>query len=74
MIKIKVTTVGNSTGIIIPREALARLKVEKGDSLCLTETPDGYELSPYDPTFEEEMAVAGKVSKRYRNALRKLAK
>jgi len=74
MIKLKVTTVGNSTGIVIPREALSRLKIKKGDTLSMTETPDGYEISPYDPEFEEEMEAATHVSRRYRNALRKLAK
>ncbi len=74
MIKLKVTTVGNATGIVIPNEALSRLKIKKGDTLSMTETPDGYEISPYDPEFEEEMEAAAHVSRRYRNALRKLAK
>ncbi|VAX16792.1 hypothetical protein MNBD_NITROSPINAE04-973 [hydrothermal vent metagenome] len=74
MLKLKVTTVGNSAGIVIPREAMARLKIEKGDILCLTETPDGYEISPFDPEFDEEMAAARLLSKKYRNALRRLAK
>ncbi|VAX17349.1 hypothetical protein MNBD_NITROSPINAE03-1698 [hydrothermal vent metagenome] len=74
MLKLKVTTVGNSAGIVIPREAMARLRIEKGDTLCLTETPDGYEMSPFDPEFDEEMAAVRLLSKKYRNALRRLAK
>ena len=50
------------------------LKVEKGDTVFLTETPDGYRLTPYDPTFEEQMGKAREIMKRRRNALRELAK
>ncbi len=53
MLKLKITTVGSSAGVILPKEVLARLKVEKGDQLTLVETANGYELSPYDPEFEE---------------------
>ena len=52
-----VTQIGNSTGVILPKEAVARLKVKKGDSVFLTETPDGYSISPYDPEFEAQMAA-----------------
>lgn len=71
---IKLTTVGNSTGIVLPKEALARLKVKKGDSLFLVETPNGYELTPYDPEFASQMDAAEKGLREYRNALRELAK
>ncbi|MBI4665772.1 MAG: AbrB/MazE/SpoVT family DNA-binding domain-containing protein [Nitrospinae bacterium] len=74
MIKLKVTTIGNSTGVVIPREALARLKVAKGDTLYMTETASGFEITPFDPGFEEEMAAASHISRKYRNALRKLGK
>jgi putative addiction module antidote len=74
MFKLKVTTVGNSTGIVLPKEVLAKMQIEKGDSLYLTETANGFEISPYDPTFEAEMATARQVMKQYRNALRELAK
>lgn len=74
MLKVKVTTVGNSVGVVLPKEVLARLHVVKGDTLCVTETPNGIELSPYDADFEEDMAAARKVMRRYRNALRELAK
>jgi putative addiction module antidote len=74
MIQVKVTTVGNSTGIILPKEALAKLNVQKGDTLLLTESPEGFVLTPYDATFERQMSAAEKVANRYRDALRELAK
>jgi putative addiction module antidote len=74
MPKLKVTTVGSSLGVVLPKDMLARLKVAKGDALSVTETPNGYEISPYDPDFEVEMAAARAVMRRYRNALRQLAK
>jgi putative addiction module antidote len=69
-----VTQIGNSTGVILPKEAAARLNVKKGDSVFLTETPDGYSLSPYDPEFESQMEAAIKGMAKYRNALHQLAK
>ena len=51
---LKLTQIGNSVGVILPKEALGRLKLSKGESVFLTETPDGYALTPYDPTLEEE--------------------
>jgi len=74
MIQLKVTTIGNSTGIVLPREVLGRLKLEKGDTVHLIETPHGYELTAYDPGFAEEMAAAEGVMRTYRNALKELAK
>jgi putative addiction module antidote len=74
MLKVKITTVGNSVGVVLPKEVLAHLHVAKGDTLCVTETPGGVELSPYDADFEADMAAARKVMRRYRNALRELAK
>ena len=71
---VKITAIGNSAGIILPREVLARLKVDKGDSLSVVETPNGIELSVYDATFDEQMKIARDVMARYRNALRELAK
>ena len=73
MIKAKVTTVGTSTGIILPKEILSRLKVNRGDMVTFVETPNGVEITPYDPEFEEEMTHARKVMGDYRNALKKLA-
>jgi len=74
MVKLKVTTVGSSTGIVLPKEVLSRLKIEKGDSIFLTESPDGVRLTPYDPDFERQMGLARKVMSARRNVLRELAK
>ncbi|MFZ2445151.1 MAG: AbrB/MazE/SpoVT family DNA-binding domain-containing protein [Syntrophobacteraceae bacterium] len=72
--RVKVTQIGNSTGVILPREAAARLKVKKGDSVFLTETPEGYSITPYDPEFEAQMQAARRGAAKYRNALHELAK
>lgn len=74
MLKVKVTAIGNSMGIVLPKEALAKLRAEKGDTLYLVETPEGLTLTPYQQDFEVQMDAAGKVMKKYRNALRELAK
>jgi putative addiction module antidote len=74
MIELKLTAVGNSLGVVLPKEALARLKVSKGDTLYITESPDGYRLTPYNPTFEQHMGAARKIMKKRRAALRELAK
>ncbi len=73
-LKVKVTAVGNSVGVILPKEIVARLNVEKGDTLTVVETPNGVELTPYDPEFAADMEAARKVMRKYRNALRELAK
>jgi putative addiction module antidote len=75
MLAFKVTTVGASAGIILTKEALARLKVKKGDTLYLTETPDGgFRLTPYSPEFERQMALAEDIMHEDREVLRRLAK
>ena len=61
-------------GILLPKEALIKMKAEKGDTLYLVEGPEGYTVTPYTQDFEEQMGVAEKVMKKYRNALRELAK
>lgn len=71
--KLKITTIGNSAGIILPKELLARLRVEKGDELYALETPDGIRLTALDPTLAAQMEVAEKVMREDRNVLRKLA-
>lgn len=74
MTSLKLKAVGNSTGVILPKEILAKLRVEKGDSLFVIETPNGIELTPYDPEFERQMEAARKVMKKRRSVLRELAK
>jgi putative addiction module antidote len=69
-----VTQIGNSTGLILPKEAADRLRVKKGDSVFLTETPDGYAVTTYDLDFAAQITSAREGMARYRNALRELAK
>jgi putative addiction module antidote len=72
--KLKITTVGNSAGIILPKELLARLRLQKGDELFALETPDGIKLTPFDPTLSEQMEVAESIMREDRAVLRKLAR
>lgn len=75
MLTFKVTTVGASAGVILTKEALARLKVQKGDVIYLTEAPDGgFRLTPYDPDFARQMALAEDLMHEDRDILRALAK
>jgi putative addiction module antidote len=71
--KLKITTVGNSAGVILPKELLARLRLEKGDELYALETPDGIRLTTYDPELAAQMEVAEQVMRERRNLLHKLA-
>jgi putative addiction module antidote len=71
---LKLTQIGNSVGVVLPKEALAALKLEKGDSVHLTESPDGFRVTAYDPEFERQMALAENIMKNRRNVLRELAK
>ncbi|HET7161873.1 MAG TPA: AbrB/MazE/SpoVT family DNA-binding domain-containing protein [Rhodanobacteraceae bacterium] len=71
--KLKITTIGNSAGVILPKELLARLRVDKGDELYALETPDGIKLTIYDPVLAKQMEVAEKVMRKDRHVLRKLA-
>ncbi len=75
VVELKLRKIGNSVGVVLPKEALARLNAAEGDVLVLTETTDGgFRLTATDPSFAEKMSVAEKISRRYRNALRELAK
>ena len=74
MFALKLTAIGNSAGVILPKELLARLHVEKGDTVYATESPDGVRLTPFDPAFEKQMEAARKVMKTRRNVLHDLAK
>jgi len=74
MFKLKLTQVGNSVGVVLPKEALAQLKLEKGDTVFLTETPDGFKLTPYDPAIEEQLKLGHELMHEYRDTLRALAK
>jgi putative addiction module antidote len=74
MLALKITKIGNSSGLLLPKEAMARLHVEQGDTVYLTESPDGYRLTPYDPDFERQVAIMRRVARKRRNVLRELAK
>ena len=71
--KLKVSAIGNSTGVILPKDVLERLRVGRGDELMVRETPDGIVLSPYDPELARQMEVAEKIMREDREILRKLA-
>jgi len=74
MHKLKITKVGSSSGVVLPKELMAVMQVERGDSLYATLTPDGVRLSPFNPEFEEQMALARSFMSEHRDALRELAK
>jgi len=71
--KLKITTVGSSAGVVLPKEILAKLRVGKGDMLSVMETPNGIELRPYDDEFADDMAIAERVMRENRDLLKKLA-
>jgi putative addiction module antidote len=70
---VKVTTVGNSVGIVLPKDMLARLNIQKGDTLYVTDTPEGVQLTPYNAEFDTTMKAAHDIMRRYRDTLKKLA-
>ncbi|MGA9658709.1 MAG: AbrB/MazE/SpoVT family DNA-binding domain-containing protein [Asticcacaulis sp.] len=72
--ELKITRIGNSLGVILPRDLLARLKLDKGDTVFLTETPEGYSLTPYDPAFAVQMQQARLLMKKRRDAIRELSR
>lgn len=74
MVKLTVRRVGNSLGVTLPARAAQALHVKEGDQLYLTETPDGFRLTPYDPEFARTMEVAEGFMSRYKNALRDLGR
>lgn len=74
MYALKLTQIGNSVGAIFPKELLARLNVEKGDELYLTDSPDGLRITLHDPEFEMQMKVARDIMKKRRAVLHELAK
>jgi len=74
MFTLKLTQIGNSVGVVLPKDALAQMKLEKGDSVFLTETPGGFTLTPYDPAIEEQIKLGREIMREYRDTLRALAK
>lgn len=74
MVTLKLTSISASTAIVIPEEMLARLKLGMGDSLYAMETADGYLLTPYNPTMEEQLTAGQEFMKEYRETFKALAK
>jgi putative addiction module antidote len=74
MTTIKIRDVGNSLGVVLPKELIARLRVSKGDQLFVQETVDGLRLTAYDPEFQKQMEIAKMVMQEDRDALRALSK
>lgn len=74
MFALKLTQIGNSVGVVLPKELLGLLHVEKGDTLYVTESPEGVRLTPFDPEFEQQMEAARKIMKSRRDVLHELAK
>ncbi len=72
--RLKLSKIGNSVGLVLPKEARDRMKIGSGDVVYLTETPDGYRLTPYDPDFAAQIDAARKIMKKRRTTLRELAK
>nr|WP_295778749.1 AbrB/MazE/SpoVT family DNA-binding domain-containing protein [Rhodoferax sp.] len=74
MSALKLTQIGNSVGVILPKEVLARMKVEKGDTVFLTEAANGITLTPYDPELEEQLKQGREFMREYRDTFHQLAK
>ena len=74
MTTLKLTQIGNSVGVILPKEILAKLKVEKGDTLFVTEATNGVTLTPYDPGLDEQIAAGREFMHEFRDSFRQLAK
>jgi len=69
MAALKLTRIGNSIGVILPKDMLARLKVGKGDTLHVTDTPDGLRLTPHDPRFAAQMKHVRRIARKRRAVL-----
>ena len=74
MTALKLTQIGNSVGVILPKEVLARLKLEKGDTVFVTEAVNGVTLTPYDPSLEEQLELGREFMREYRDTFHQLAK
>jgi putative addiction module antidote len=74
MTALKLTQIGNSVGVILPKEILARLKLEKGDTVFVTDAPNGVMLTPYDPSLAEQLEAGREFMREYRDTFHQLAK
>ncbi|MBI3101180.1 MAG: AbrB/MazE/SpoVT family DNA-binding domain-containing protein [Burkholderiales bacterium] len=71
---LKLTQIGNSVGLVLPKEALSRLKLQKGETVFLTESAEGFILTPYNPALEEEITAGREFMREYRDTFHQLAK
>lgn len=74
MATLKLTQIGNSVGVILPKEVLARLKLQKGDTVFLTDAPGAITITPHDPKFEEQLELGREFMREYRDTFNALAK
>ncbi len=74
MTALKLTQIGNSVGVILPKEVLARLKLEKGDTVFVTDAADGVRLTPYDPALDEQLKAGQAFMREFRDTFHQLAK
>ena len=74
MYKLKIRKIGNSLGVTLPKEALEKMAVSEGDIVFLTDSPEGFKVTPYEENFEKAMEAFGEGRKKFRNALRELGK
>jgi putative addiction module antidote len=72
--KLKLTAIGTSTGVVIPKDMLNRMKVERGDTLHVIETAEGYLLTPYDPAIARQIEAGREFMREYRDTFKALAK
>jgi putative addiction module antidote len=74
MTALKLTQIGNSVGLILPKDVLARLKLEKGDTVFVTDAANGVLLTPYDPALAEQLEAGREFMREYRDTFHQLAK
>ncbi len=74
MYSLKIRKIGNSLGVTLPKEALEKMSVSEGDIIFLTDSPEGFKVTPYDETFEKAMTAFGRTRSKFRNAFKELAK
>lgn len=71
---LKLTQIGNSVGVILPKEALAAMELEKGDTIHLSETTEGFQITPYDPTLDKQLQLGRQFMREFRDTFHALAK
>jgi putative addiction module antidote len=74
MTALKLTQIGNSVGVILPKEVLSRLKLEKGDTVFVTDAANGVMLTPYDPALDQQLEIGREFMREYRDTFHQLAK